>query len=79
MIVSWFPVRAEFVQVPAHPADHSGPLRHQRLPVVSQQPHFPVRAIQPGHRQVRFPLTSAGDGQRVDRVGLATVRAESRT
>jgi hypothetical protein len=39
--------------------------------VVGQQSHLTVRAIQPGHWQVRLPLRGAGDCQRIDGVGLA--------
>lgn len=68
---SWLVARVEFVQMPAQPADHAGPLANQVFTVVDQQPHFTLGPVQLGDRQVGLAQGCAGDGECVDRVALA--------
>jgi len=63
----------ELAQVPTQPALDPGPLSDQVVAVVDQQPHPAGRAVQARHWQVGFAQRGPGHGQRVDRVGLATL------
>ena len=61
----------EFVQVPAQPVLRLGAHLHQVLPVVDQQLQLPggMGVLRP--RQIRLAQRRPGDGQCVDRIGLA--------
>jgi hypothetical protein len=64
-------VQVEFVQVPAQPVDLAGVLADEGFAVVAQQADLAVGAVEPGGGQVGLAQHRAGNGQRVDRVGLA--------
>jgi hypothetical protein len=59
------------VQVPAQPVDRPGAFGDQVLAVVDQQLDLPGRLVMAGGGQVGFAQGGAGDGEGVDRVGLA--------
>jgi hypothetical protein len=73
------PAGVEFVQMPAQSSDDAGALGNQVFTVIDQQPDLPSGTVEPGHRKVWFTQGGAGDRQRIDRVGLAVVRALVRT
>jgi hypothetical protein len=65
-----FVAGVELVEMPAEPADHAGSLAHQVFAVVDEQPHLAFGPVELGDRQIRLAESSAGDGERVDRVAL---------
>jgi hypothetical protein len=56
--------------MPAQPVDYARSLADQVFAVVDQQPHLAFVPIEPRDRQVGLAQGSAGDGERVDSVGL---------
>jgi hypothetical protein len=66
-----FQVGVELVQVPAQPVDRPGAFGDQVLAVVDQQPDLPGGLVVLGDREGGFAQGGAGDGEGVDRVGLA--------
>ena len=67
--------REELVQVPAQPALDARPFRDEIVAMVSQEAQLTRLPIQLCHREVGLPEGSSGDGQSIDRVGLAPLAA----
>ena len=69
------PFGPEVVQLPAQLVDQSGPGSDQPLPMHAQQADLELDAgqLRDGQCVGAFPQRGPGDGQRVDRIGLATL------
>jgi len=65
----------ELVQVPAQPVGHLGAFDDQVVAVIGQQLQRARGVVVAGHRKVGLAQGSAGDGEGVDRVGLARVKS----
>ncbi len=65
------PGRVQLVQMPAEPANSSGPFCEKGFVMIGEQAYLAVWSIPASGRKVRFSLRCAGDGERVDRVRFA--------
>lgn len=63
----------EFVEMPAQAVLVPGPLGHQVLPVVQEQPEEPLLVVEAGHGKLVLSEGGSGHSQGVDRVGLAPI------
>jgi hypothetical protein len=69
----WFSTGVELVEVRPEPILGSGSFLDEIFPVVQQEAELPLRPIEVRSWEVGFADRGAGHGQRVDRVGLASL------
>jgi hypothetical protein len=65
------------VQVPAQALGDPRALGHQIVAVAHQEVNLPLRAREDGRGQIRMGKRRAGDGEGVDRIGLAARAARA--